>query len=57
MVSIHDFPLTLATIIGAEVPKDRPFDSVDRSAFCMEHRKSLEKYPNPKPVSRTQFGR
>jgi arylsulfatase len=33
MVSIHDFFPTLAAIIGAEVPTDRPIDGVDQSAF------------------------
>jgi arylsulfatase len=31
MVSIHDFLPTLANIIGAQVPKDRPIDGVDQS--------------------------
>ena len=33
MVSIHDFFPTLANIIGAEVPKDRPIDGRDQTAF------------------------
>ncbi len=33
MVSIHDFFPTLASIIGAPVPTDRPIDGVDQSAF------------------------
>ena len=33
MVSIHDFFPTLASMIGAEVPTDRPIDGVDQSAF------------------------
>jgi arylsulfatase len=33
MVSIHDFFPTLASIIGAQVPTDRPIDGVDQSAF------------------------
>ncbi len=33
MVSIHDFFPTLAAIIGANVPTDRPIDGVDQSAF------------------------
>jgi len=33
MVSIHDFFTTLARIIGAQVPQDRPIDSVDQSDF------------------------
>ena len=33
MVSIHDFFPTLAKIIGAKVPDDRPIDGVDQSGF------------------------
>ena len=33
MVSLHDFAPTLASIIGAKVPTDRPIDGVDQSAF------------------------
>ena len=33
MVSVHDFFPTLASIIGADVPKDRPIDGVDYSKF------------------------
>jgi arylsulfatase A-like enzyme len=33
MVSIHDFFPTLAGIIGAKVPADRPIDGVDQGAF------------------------
>ena len=33
MVSIHDFFPTLAKIIGAEVPQDRPIDGHDQSDF------------------------
>jgi arylsulfatase A-like enzyme len=33
MVSIHDFFPTLATIIGAKIPTDRPIDGVDQSDF------------------------
>ena len=33
MVSIHDFFPTLAKIIGAEVPQDRPIDGIDQSQF------------------------
>ena len=33
MVSVHDFFPTLATIIGAKIPNDRPIDGVDQSAF------------------------
>ena len=35
MVAIHDFVPTLAAIIGAELPKDRPYDGVDQSAFFL----------------------
>jgi arylsulfatase len=35
MVSIHDFLPTLASIIGAQVPTDRPIDGVDQSVFFM----------------------
>jgi arylsulfatase len=35
MVSIHDFFPTLAKIIGANVPSDRPIDGVDQSAFFL----------------------
>ncbi len=35
MVSIHDFLPTLASIIDADVPSDRPIDGVDQSAFLM----------------------
>lgn len=33
MVSIHDLYPTLAGIIGAEMPKDRPIDGLDQTAF------------------------
>jgi arylsulfatase len=33
MVSVHDVFPTLAAIIGAQVPADRPMDGVDQSAF------------------------
>ena len=33
MVSVHDFAPTLASIIGAKMPTDRPIDGVDQSAF------------------------
>ena len=33
MVSMHDFAPTLASIIGAKMPTDRPIDGVDQSAF------------------------
>ena len=35
MIAIHDFLPTLASIIGAEVPTDRPIDGVDQSAFLL----------------------
>jgi arylsulfatase A-like enzyme len=33
MVSVHDWLPTLAGIIGAKVPTDRPIDGVDQGAF------------------------
>jgi arylsulfatase len=36
MVSIHDFFPTLAKIIGAEVPQDRPIDGIDQSQFFFD---------------------
>ena len=33
MVSVHDFFPTLAAIIGADIPTDRPIDGVDQSGF------------------------
>jgi len=35
MVSIHDFVPTLAAIIGADLPNDRPYDGVDQGAFFL----------------------
>ena len=35
MVSIHDFVPTLAAIIGAKLPEDRPYDGVDQSPFLL----------------------
>ncbi len=35
MISIHDFLPTLASIIDADVPNDRPIDGVDQSAFLI----------------------
>jgi arylsulfatase len=35
MIAIHDFFPTLAKIIGAKVPKDRPIDGIDQSAFLL----------------------
>jgi len=40
MVSIHDFFPTLAKIIGAKVPDDRPIDGVDQSDFFTGKAKS-----------------
>ncbi len=40
MVSIHDFAPTLAGIIGAKMPTDRPIDGVDQSAFFTASRRS-----------------
>ncbi len=39
MVSIHDFLPTLANIIGAQVPDDRPIDGVDQSDFFLGRNK------------------
>ncbi len=35
MIAIHDFLPTLANIIGADIPSDRPIDGVDQSAFLL----------------------
>jgi len=35
MIAIHDIFPTLAKIIGAEIPTDRPMDGVDQSAFLL----------------------
>ncbi|MHC4830125.1 MAG: arylsulfatase [Planctomycetota bacterium] len=35
MFAVHDVLPTLAQIIGAEVPKDRPIDGVDQAAFLL----------------------
>lgn len=35
MFSIHDFLPTFASIIGVEVPKDRPIDGVDQTDFLL----------------------
>lgn len=35
MFAIHDFFPTLAALIGAELPTDRPLDGVDQSAFLL----------------------
>ena len=35
MIAIHDFLPTLARIIGADVPTDRPIDGVDQSDFLL----------------------
>jgi arylsulfatase A-like enzyme len=39
MVAIHDFVPTLAAISGADLPKDRPCDGVDQSAFFLGKQK------------------
>jgi len=39
MVAIHDFVPTLAAIIGADLPMDRPYDGVDQSAFFLGKQK------------------
>ena len=38
MVSIHDFFPTLAKIIGAKIPQDRPIDGVDQSGFILGYK-------------------
>ncbi len=35
MFAIHDFFPTLASLIGAELPDDRPIDGLDQSAFLL----------------------
>jgi arylsulfatase len=40
MVAIHDFFPTLASIIGAKVPTDRPIDGVDQSDFFLGKQKN-----------------
>ena len=35
MIAIHDFLPTLASIIDAKVPNDRPIDGVDQTAFLL----------------------
>ena len=35
MIAIHDFVPTLTAIIGADLPKDRPYDGVDQSQFIL----------------------
>jgi arylsulfatase len=35
MVAIHDIMPTLASIIGADLPDDRPYDGVDQSPFFL----------------------
>ena len=39
MFSLHDFLPTLANIISAEVPKDRPIDGVDQTDFLLGKQK------------------
>ncbi|MFB3040292.1 MAG: sulfatase-like hydrolase/transferase [Candidatus Poribacteria bacterium] len=40
MIAIHDFLPTLAKIIGAEIPTDRPIDGVDQSAFFLGYQQN-----------------
>jgi arylsulfatase len=35
MFAIHDFLPTLANVVGAQLPKDRPIDGVDQSDFLL----------------------
>lgn len=35
MISVHDFLPTLAKIVGADVPDDRPYDGFDQSDFLL----------------------
>lgn len=35
MFAIHDFFLTLANLIGADLPTDRPIDGVDQTDFLL----------------------
>ena len=35
MFAIHDFLPTLASLVGAQLPTDRPIDGVDQSAFLL----------------------
>ena len=35
MFAIHDFLPTLASIVGAELPDDRPIDGIDQSDFLL----------------------
>ena len=35
MFAIHDFVPTLASIVGGELPSDRPYDGVDQSDFLL----------------------
>jgi arylsulfatase len=39
MFAIHDFLPTLANIVGAKVPTDRPIDGVDQSDFLLGKQK------------------
>ena len=36
MFAIHDFMPTLANIIGADMPTDRPIDGIDQTKFLTE---------------------
>lgn len=40
MFAIHDFFPTLARIIGAKIPSDRPIDGVDQSGFLLGQQQS-----------------
>jgi arylsulfatase len=40
MIAIHDFLPTLAKIIGAKVPNDRPIDGVDQTDFLLGKQKT-----------------
>jgi len=43
MVAIHDFLPTLASMIGADLPSDRPYDGVDQSAFLLGQQESSKR--------------
>lgn len=43
MFAIHDFLPTLATIIGAGIPSDRPIDGVDQSGFLLGQQPSSKR--------------
>ena len=52
MFAIHDFLPTLASIIGADVPDDRPFDGVDQSAFLLGQVPGMSGRFGRRPVTR-----